>query len=211
MRPLERLTARLSRPWRSAVDWLVTIGGAVVIVLALKAWVVNPYRVPSESMEPTLHCARPAVGCRARFSDRILANRFIYHFVSPARGDIVVFHTPKAGGVDVVAHTCGESGTFVKRLIGLPGETVYEDRQAHIWIDGRRLVEPYVTADAYADDRTRTTHVGHRWRVPPGRYFFMGDNRGESCDSRDWGSVPRSDFVGRVFAVYFPPGRIGLR
>ena len=91
--PIDRLTG-LPHAWRVAIDWIVTIVGAVAIVLAIKAWVVNPYRIPSSSMEPTLHCARPAPGCEARFSDRVLANRFIYHFSDPQRGDIVVFNTP---------------------------------------------------------------------------------------------------------------------
>ena len=77
------------------VDWVVTIIGAVAIVLLVKAYVVNPYRIPSSSMEPTLHCAQPASGCEARFSDRVLANRFIYHLRDPRRGEIVVFDTPR--------------------------------------------------------------------------------------------------------------------
>jgi signal peptidase I len=91
-----RTFARLPRPWRVALDWIVTIAAAVGLVLAIKAWVVNPYRIPSPSMEPTLHCARPAPGCLARFSDRVLANRFIYHLRSPRRGEIIVFHAPPA-------------------------------------------------------------------------------------------------------------------
>ena len=91
--PLDRLTAGLPRPWRIAIDWIVTIAGAIAIVLAIKAWVVNPYRIPSSSMEPTLHCARPGQGCEARLSDRVLANRFIYRFRDPHRGEIVVFNT----------------------------------------------------------------------------------------------------------------------
>ena len=75
---------------------MVTIVVAVGAVLAIKAWVVNPYRIPSSSMEPTLHCAEPGAGCEARFSDRVLANRFIYHFRDPRRGEIIVFDVPKA-------------------------------------------------------------------------------------------------------------------
>ena len=104
---------------RVVVDWAVTIIGAIAIVLLVKAFVVNPYRIPSSSMEPTLHCARPASGCEARFSDRVLANRFIYHLRDPRRGEIIVFDTPDAARVK-----CGAGGTFVKRLIGLPGDTV---------------------------------------------------------------------------------------
>src|SRR5262249_16945581 len=92
--PVDKLARRLPQPWRTIGDWVVTIAGAVAIVLLIKAYVVNPYRIPSSSMEPTLHCARPETGCEARFSDRVLANRFIYHFRDPQRGDIVVFKTP---------------------------------------------------------------------------------------------------------------------
>src|SRR6266568_3236926 len=92
--PIDRLFPNLPHGWRVALDWMVTIVGAVAIVLAIKAWVVNPYRIPSSSMEPTLHCAVPAQGCEARTSDRVLACRFCYHLRSPHRGDIVVFNTP---------------------------------------------------------------------------------------------------------------------
>ena len=83
--PIDFLTHGLPRQWRILIDWAITILGAVAIVLAIKAYVVNPYRIPSSSMEPTLHCARPGSGCEARFSDRVLANRFIYHFRDPER------------------------------------------------------------------------------------------------------------------------------
>jgi signal peptidase I len=198
--PLDRLTAGLPRPWRIAIDWIVTIAGAIGIVLAIKAWVVNPYRIPSSSMEPTLHCARPTQGCEARLSDRVLANRFIYHFRSPDRGEIVVFNTPKEA-----QQMCGASGTFVKRLIGLPGDTVTERTGGILFINGARLNEPYIKPDRRAHDSTTGT-----WRVPKGEYFFMGDNRGESCDSRRWGSVPRKNLIGEVFATYWPPNRISL-
>jgi signal peptidase I len=195
--PLDRLTAGLPRPWRIAIDWIVTIAGAIAIVLAIKAWVVNPYRIPSSSMEPTLHCARPGQGCEARLSDRVLANRFIYHFRDPHRGEIVVFNTPKKA-----QEMCGASGTFVKRLIGLPGDTVRE-RDGFVYINGRRLNEPYIKAD-------RRDHDTQTWHVPQGQYFFMGDNRNESCDSRRWGSVPRKNLIGKVFATYWPPNRISF-
>jgi signal peptidase I len=198
--PLDRMTAGLPRPWRIAIDWIVTIAGAIAIVLAIKAWVVNPYRIPSSSMEPTLHCARPGQGCEARLSDRVLANRFIYHFRDPHRGEIVVFNTPPAA-----QEMCGASGTFVKRLVGLPGETVTERDGGFVYIDGRRLNEPYISPDRRAHDSTTGS-----WHVPKGSYFFMGDNRGESCDSRRWGSVPRKNLIGKVFATYWPPNRISL-
>src|ERR671932_1018360 len=104
---LNRFLEDLPRPLRLGGDWALTIVGAVAIVLAIKAWVVNPYRIPSSSMEPTLHCAKPGNGCLARFSDRVLANRFIYHFRKPHRGDIIVFKTPPQA-----AQKCGSGGTF---------------------------------------------------------------------------------------------------
>ena len=92
--PIDRLFGGLPKPMRVILDWTLTIVGAIAIVLAIKAWVVNPYRIPSSSMEPTLLCARPSPGCTARFSDRVLADRITYHFRNPHRGEIVVFKTP---------------------------------------------------------------------------------------------------------------------
>jgi len=196
------MTATLPTHWRTVIDWVVTIVVAVGAVLAIKAWVVNPYRIPSSSMEPTLHCARPGPGCLARFSDRVLANRFIYRFRSPHRGEIVVFKTPPKTSLPP-PQGCGSGGTFVKRLIGLPGDVVTE-RQGFVFVNGQRLNEPYV-------ESSRRDQNSGRWVIPKGGYFFMGDNRASSCDSRRWGSVPRGDLIGPVFAVYWPPNRIGLR
>jgi signal peptidase I len=211
--PLGRLFPNLPHGVRVVLDWILTIAGAVAIVLALKAWVVNPYRIPSSSMEPTLHCAKPAPGCEANFSDRVLANRFIYRFRDPKRGEIIVFNTPPEA-----AARCGEGGTFVKRLIGLPGEKVKEDDKGFIWIlpagsppnadAWYKLDEPYISASRRLAD---SGHFGKMWSVPKGEYFFMGDNRAESCDSREWGSVPRGNLIGEVFFVYWPPNRIGFR
>jgi signal peptidase I len=197
----------LPHGWRVTIDWLVTIVGAIAIVLAIKAWIVNPYRIPSSSMEPTLHCARPGPDCEAGYSDRVLACRFCYHLWSPKRGDIIVFHTP------VLAKTrCGAGGTFVKRLIGLPGE-VWEERSGFVYINGRKLDEPYIKPDR-RDDRTmglsdippRNTYT----RIPKDLYLMMGDNRKSSCDSRVWGLVPRKNLIGNVFATYWPPSRISF-
>ena len=197
--PLGRLFPNLPREVRVGLDWVFTIAGAILIVLALKAWVVNPYRIPSSSMEPTLHCARPSAGCEAHFSDRVLANRFIYRFRDPKRGEIIVFKTPPEAQV-----RCGAGGTFVKRLIGLPGEVVSE-RDGFVYINGVQLKEPYIQP-------ARRDHEPPRdWTVPKGDYFFMGDNRAESCDSRVWGPVPRANIIGEVFFVYWPPTRIGFR
>jgi signal peptidase I len=197
--PVDRLTANLPHRWRIAVDWIVTVVGAVAIVLAVKAWVFNPYRIPSASMETTLHCARPGDGCRARFSDRVLANRFIYHFKDPARGDIVVFETPRAA-----RERCFAGGTYVKRIVGLPGETVQE-RNGIVYVNRKRLDEDYI--DPGARDHRSFGPV----QIPSRHYFMMGDNRQSSCDSRIWGALDRDTFIGKVFATYWPPARIALR
>lgn len=106
----------------------------------------------------------------------------------PKRFDILVFDTPPAA-----ATKCGAGGLFVKRLIGLPGETVSEKR-GYVSIDGKPLTEPFVQKD-------RRDSLSGIWHVPSGDYFVMGDNRVQSCDSRQWGSVPRKNILGKVIAI----------
>jgi signal peptidase I len=204
--PVDRVMAGLPEGYRVTIEWLVTIAGGVLIVLAIKQWVLNPYRIPSSSMEPTLHCARPADGCEASLSDRVLACRICYDLWGPKRGDIVVFNT-----LPIAARECGEGGIYVKRLIGLPGDTVHEDNQGFIWINRKKLDEPYVQpARREQDVQNNPSYRDRTWHVPRGRYFFMGDNRGGSCDSRAWGTVPRRNLIGKVIATYWPPDRIAF-
>jgi len=203
--PIERFFPNLSHRQRVFLDWALTIAGAVLIVLAVKAWVVNPYRIPSPSMEPTLHCARPEPDCEASSSDRVLANRFIYHFRDPRRGEIVVFHSPPAARAQCMG------GIFVKRIIGLPGEA-WAERDGITYINGRRLAEPYISPER-RDQESKTLEdippTGTMRRIPKGMYLMEGDNRAHSCDSRVWGLVPRKNIIGKVFFTYWPLGRIG--
>jgi signal peptidase I len=211
--PLARLFPGLPRGVRVTLDWILTIAGAILIVLALKQWVVNPYRIPSSSMETTLNCAKGPnpnqSGCLGQSSDRVLACRICLDFGPPSRGDIVVFNTPRKA-----AERCGEGGTFVKRVIGLPGDTVKEDDSGFILIRGpgstkfEKLKEPYLSQGRRLAD---SSHFGMTWHVPPDSYFMVGDNRSQSCDSRTWGSVPRNKLIGIVFFIYWPPDRIGFR
>jgi signal peptidase I len=201
MKVLDRAQGRIPQPWRTIVDWLITIGLAIAFVLAFQAHVAKPYVVPSPSMEPTLHCARPTAFCQGRFNDRVIADRLAYRFGDPKRGQIVVFHAPPT------AERCGAGdggSAFVKRLIGLPGEVV-STRGGVIFVDGKRLSEPYV------DPRLRG-HENGRWpRVPSGHYFVLGDSRIHSCDSRIWGTVPRGDLIGPARLTYWPPSRLSFR
>jgi signal peptidase I len=180
---------------------LVTVAVAIAFVLAFQAEVAKPYRIPSPSMEPTLHCAKPVEYCEGRFSDRVVANRLAYRFRDPRRGDIVVFEAPVAAG------RCGlgdGGSSFVKRIVGLPGELVTA-RDGVIHIDGQRLVEPYVAP-------SRRGHQSSNWpRVASGHYFVLGDNRTRSCDSRAWGTVSRKDLIGPVTLTYWPPKRLSFR
>jgi signal peptidase I len=198
---VDRFTRGLPLGYRVTIEWLATIAFALAVVGGAKAWVVSPYRIPTSSMEPTLHCARgggvAADGCEARFSDRVIAARFVYMLRDPRRGELVVFHVPDRARV-----ACsGAGGIFVKRLIGLPGDTVSMDTEGVVRIDGKRLSEPYVKPD-------RIGGIDGTWKVPKGRYFFMGDNRRSSCDSRQWGSVPRHSLIGPLVMTYWPPNRL---
>ncbi len=201
MKVLDRRLSRIPQPWRTILDWSVTIALAVACVLAFQAEVAKPYRIPTSSMEPTLHCAKPGAWCEGRFDDRVIANRLAYRFGDPKRGQIVVFTAPRA------AERCGRQdggSTFVKRIVGLSGEIVSE-RGGVIYINGKRLVEPYV-------EPSRRGHESGSWpRVARDHYFVAGDNRIHSCDSRAWGTVPRSSLIGPVMLTYWPPNQLSLR
>ncbi len=197
---LDSATSRLPRPWRAVADLLLVVVVAFGIVLVLEAEVAKPLSIPTSSMEPTLHCARPVEGCEARFSDRVIVCEICYRVSGPERGQIVAFRAPAAA-----VHVCGEGGVYVKRLIGFPGESVREDLRGRIWVDGHRLNQPYISA---ADRLSDSGHRGQTWHVRAGSYFVLGDNRGASCDSRLWGGVPRSSLIGPVVLTYWPPTRI---
>ena len=140
MRILDRSLSRLPRPYRTLLDWALTLCVAVFGILIFQAEVAKPYRIPTASMEPTLHCGKPADGCRAHVSDRVIANRIVYRFHAPKRGDIVVFDAPAT-----VQSACNAAGVFVKRIIGLPGEKV-SMRSGDVFIDGAPLDERYLAS-----------------------------------------------------------------
>ena len=184
---------------KAVAEWIVTLGFAIVFVLAFEAEVAQPFRVPTSSMEPTLACAHPGLGCTATFNDRVIVAKIVYRFRGPRRGEIAVFHAPAAA-----KKACSEGGTYLKRVVGLPGDRVSE-KNGFMYVDGKKLPEPYVTGW----DRDSVTKS---WpRLGKHEYFMMGDNRIESCDSRTWGPVERSAFIGPVVATYWPPQRWTVR
>jgi signal peptidase I len=168
-----------------------------------QAAVVKPFVIPAQSMEPTLVPGQ-----------RVLVNRLAYLFGSPQRGNIVVFHPPTSDTCAIPVpsdEACSKSlgkpasDYYVKRVIGLPGDRISIE-SGHPVINGRLLVhEPYITpcGDGTACSMPQTIVI------PRGEYFLMGDNRGDSDDSRFWGPIPESWIVGEVFATYWPPDRIG--
>jgi signal peptidase I len=142
-------------------------------------------------MEPTLHCARgpSAVGCLGTSDDHVV----VQLGAKVKRGDVVVINTPRDAAL-----SCGEGPVLVKRVIGLPGETVHEDTHGRIEIDGTPLSEPYVQRAQRLED---SASFGKTWHVPRADYFVLGDNRPGSCDSRVWGGVRKKNIVGPVVSI----------
>lgn len=188
--------ARASRLRKNPiVDLLLTLVVAVGIAYVVQWAIVKPYRIPSGSMETTFH-----------IGDRVLAARFLYHFEDPHRGEILIFH-PNGIGSQALAGDHVASTTFTKRLIGMPGNWV-QATNGHVQIctapAGKgctTLKEPYVSS---------TQEDFGPIHVPDGRYFMMGDNRAYSDDSRDWGTIRRSQIIGEAFMTYWPPDRISF-
>jgi signal peptidase I len=199
--------ARRSR----AFEVVFTVAIALGLALSMQAYAVKPYRIPSESMEPTL-----------KVGDRVLVNRFSHRLGSqPKVGQIVVFHPP--AGADESPPRCGNSGqleggtspcarptstassqTFIKRVVGVGGDRI-GIRGGHVVRNGTLQREPFAApcgGGAECDFPGTIT-------IPEGSVFLMGDNRGSSEDSRFWGPVPVSWVIGSAVAVYWPPGHVG--
>jgi signal peptidase I len=191
------------------VELILVAGCALGVALLVQAFIVKPYRIPSGSMLPTL-----------QIGQRILVDRIAS---TPQIGDIIVFHPPKnfaAGCADpaegqdqqggVVPEPCGvaqrqaSSQTFVKRVVGLPGDRILI-RNGHVIRNGVREHDPYI----YGCNGVAVCNFPTPITVPAGDYYMMGDNRGASDDSRFWGPVPRAWIIGKAFLTYWPPSRIG--
>ena len=177
---------------------------AFVLALLIKTFLVQAFFIPSGSMEPTLVPG-----------DRVLVLKVPYYFGDPDRGDIIVFEDPDPSGVPERGIVSGffhwmfeglgvqrpDSEDFIKRVIGTPGDTVWA-RDGQVYVNGEAVEEPYLTQPT--DDFRKTT-------VPEGRLFVMGDNRGNSLDSRfSLGFVPIEKVIGKAEVVIWPPGDLSL-
>ncbi len=168
-------------PQRNLVEWVAVIGGAFVVAILVRAVLFQAFYIPSPSMQPTLHV-----------NDRVLVNKLSYDFHDVRRGDVVVFESPQ-----VVAEK-----DLIKRVIGLPGDTV-ETRDGEIVVNDEVLKEPYLPRDVGTGPMEKVT-------VPPGHYWVMGDNRGNSSDSRVFGPIPESSIIGRAFVKVWPITAFGF-
>ena len=193
----------------SILELVMIVAVALGLALAIQAFLVKPYRIPSGSMLPTL-----------KIGQRVLVNRLGNRFNDPKVGEIVVFHPPS--GAEGTGDTCGNpdhpAGTacdkptsekasvnFIKRVVGLPGDKL-SIKNGHVIRNGQREADSYIAPCAGGS----ACNLPQTITVPPGHYFMMGDNRGESDDSRFWGPVPRKWIIGGAFATYWPPKQIGL-
>jgi len=186
---------RRQSPLAAVAELVAVVALALGLTWLVQQYVIKSYRIPSGSMRPTVE-----------EGDRVLAARFLSWFGDPERGDVIVFHPPGVGDLPQRKARTEARVTFIKRVVGLPGETV----QA---VAGRVLIcraprvacrvlhEPY--ARTYTDDFGPVT-------VPAKAYFVLGDNRVSSEDSRIWGTLPIRNVIGTAVVRYWPPRRFGI-
>jgi len=167
---------------KSIVEWAVVLVAAVIVSFTIRTFVFQTFLIPSSSMEPTLYQG-----------NRILVNKLSVDFGTINVGDIIVFKAPPD-----VAKICNDPVTdLVKRVIGLPGD-VLTTKGNTIYRNGRKLDQKWSIFPAMGPEAIKNV------TVPAGQYFMMGDNHANSCDSRMWGTVPRSDMIGKVFVKFWP-------
>ncbi len=181
--PVEATSTRAagSKALSELKTWFRDLLFALAVAVFIVMFVVQPVKVEGTSMQP-----------RLVDQERIFVNRFIYRFSEIHRGDVVVFWYPR-----------DTAKSFIKRVIGLPGDLV-EIRRGQVIVNGARIDEPYLRPE-YRDRESFGRVI-----VPPGHYFVLGDHRNSSNDSRNWGFVPRELIYGKAIFSYWPVSRIGL-
>lgn len=183
---------------RSVLEWIAVIGGALIVALVIKTFLIQAFYIPSGSMETTLD-----------IGDRVLVNKLSYRVHDVNRGDLVVFEANEGAGdcgqpVSDAAASASEGGIkdLIKRVIGLSGDSV-EGRDGQLLVNGRILVEPYL-------DEGVTTGDFEAVEIPEGCIWVMGDNRGDSRDSRSFGPIDEDQIVGRAFVRVWPLTNLGF-
>lgn len=164
---------------RSLLEIVVIVVAAFVLALLIQQFVVKPFSIPSESMQPTL-----------TKGDRVLVARFAYRVGDPKAGDVIVFHPPTSPKEE-----------YIKRVVAVGGDRV-SVQDGKLWINGKAMDEPYLNEQDMLGTFPEIT-------VPEGSVFAMGDNRNNSGDSRVFGPVPTSSILGKAFFLYWPLARIG--
>lgn len=172
--------------WLFFLDFLETIVVSLAIFAVVYIFLFQPHQVDGRSMEPNFHNG-----------EYILTDKLSYRLHPPKRGDVVVFHSPQ-----------DERSDFIKRIIGVPGDTILL-RGGHVYLNGTKLEEKYVN-DPGQVLPGRYIREGDTISVAPGQYIVMGDNRLHSSDSREWGPVTFGGIVGRAFFRYWPIPDFGL-
>ncbi|MFO7591378.1 MAG: signal peptidase I [Acidimicrobiia bacterium] len=196
--PIPRRKAERKGFARTAIEWVVLILLALVIAFLIKTFLFQAFFIPSESMTPAL-----------KVGDRVLVNKLSYDLHDVNRGDILVFEAPVSARSEGIAD-------LVKRAVALPGETITNDGDGGLLIDGRRLDEPYLPAGTVSTFSDVPPGCGTPADgspgcvVPKGHAFMMGDNRGASKDSRVFGPIDVDTIVGRVFVRIWPISGLGL-
>jgi len=173
-----------SRSGRNALEWIAIVAGALVVALVVKTFLIQAFFIPSLSMYDTLDKG-----------DRVLVNKLSYRLHDIHRGDIIVFERPEGVPDNGIKD-------LIKRVIGLPGETI-ESRDGGVYIDGERLDEDYLA------DGVTTVNLD-RQTIPEDHVFVMGDNRGNSEDSRVFGPISDDLVVGRAFVLVWPITEVHL-
>jgi len=207
--PPHRGKKKRSSGGNSLVELVAIVAVALGLALGIQAFLVKPYRIPSESMVPTLEVGQ-----------RVLVNRIGARFGSPEVGDVVVFHPPvgaEAGNLcgtetqppegQVCSRPTSERAdvNFIKRVVAGPGDRL-SIRDGQVVLNGEAQEEPFARPCGGSDGCNFPREV----TIPAGHWFMMGDNRGSSDDSRFWGPVPEAWIIGEAFGTYWPPRRVGL-
>jgi signal peptidase I len=171
------------------LDILEVVALAIAIFLFIYLLILQPHKIKGASMEPNYH-------------DReyLLTDKVTYRFNEPERGDVIVFEPPLPN--------IQENGEYIKRIIGLPGESVMI-KDGSVYINGKLLEENYLRANGYTENK-HFAKEGETIVIPKDNYFVLGDNREYSSDSREWGFVPKENITGRAWVIYWPPQRVGL-